>query len=203
MPVPDATTNQGVTSSWIDTNLSNQVVSTVLAAGKPAGTEGQLISVTDTDRGECYDSGGWTRIFNWSSAGRTSCRLRRVATQAVLTATDTPISWDTEDADTDGFIAVTGDTITIPAGLPGVYLLTTSLAWASSPGTNNNLRYEIGGTTGDYRVSCGSSTVSYQAVNLCSAITLAATNTIKVRCYQGSGSSINITAEFQLYRLFA
>ena len=203
MPIPDATTNQAVTASWIDTNLSNQVVATVLAAGKPAGTEGQVIAVTDTDRLECYDSGGWNRFSHWSSAGRTSCRLRRAANQSINNTTDTTISFDTEDADTDGFIAVTSDTITIPSGLDGVYMITAFVAFASSPGTNSNVRLEIGGTTGDYRVTPVDSSVGYQSVAVSVTIALAATNTIKLRCYQSSGGAMNVTAGLQLYRLFA
>lgn len=63
---------------------------------------------------------------------RVGVRVRRVATQSVNSATDTAISWDTEDEDTDGFIAVTSTTITIPTGLGGIYAISLFLQGASS-----------------------------------------------------------------------
>jgi len=52
------------------------------------------------------------------------CRLRRAANQSINNTTDTAISWDTEDLDTDGFITTPSTTITIPAGLDGRYAIT-------------------------------------------------------------------------------
>jgi hypothetical protein len=55
---------------------------------------------------------------------RVGCRLRRVANQSVASGGFANISWDTEDQDTDGFIAVTSATVTIPTGLGGLYAIT-------------------------------------------------------------------------------
>jgi hypothetical protein len=201
MPYPALATNQQPSTSWLNTNYSDQVVSTVLSSGKPAGTEGQLIAVTNQDRLEVYTGGAWVRIAHWSAAGRTGTVLRRAATQSITTATDTKVSFDTEDTDTDGFIAVTATDITIPSGLDGLYAITGTIAWASDPGANSNARIELGGVTGDYR-SHANGTVSYQNQVVSVAATgLAATNTISLRCYQATGSSINITARLEVWRL--
>lgn len=199
MPVPDVTSNQALTSSWLDTNYSNQVVSTVLAAGKPAGTEGQVIAVTDTDRLEIYTGSAWSRVRHYSSAGRTGCTIRRVATQSIANTTDTAISFDTEDFDSDGWFAPTSDTITVPSGLDGDISITAYVAWASSPGANSNARFVFSGTSFDFRNSVGSSSVGYQSQGVSVANwAVAATNTIKLQVYQSSGGAINVTASLQL-----
>lgn len=201
MPYTPLTTNQSPSSGYLNTNVIDQVVSTVLATGKPTGTEGQLIAVTNQDRLEVYSGSAWVRVAGWSSAGRTGTVLRRAATQSITTATDTQISFDTEDTDTDGFIAVTATTITIPSGLDGIYAITGAVAWASSPGANSNVRIELGGTTGDYRTCVGTSTVAFQNQQVAATVGLSATNTISLRCYQSTGASINVTARLEVWRL--
>lgn len=201
MPYTPVTTNQQVTTSFQNTNWTDQVVSTVLAAGKPTGTEGQLIAVTNQDRLEVYSGTAWVRVAHWSSAGRTGAVLRRAAVQSIANTTDTAISWDTEDTDTDGFIAVTGSTLTIPTGLDGIYAISAAVAWASSPGANSNVRIALTGTTGDYRTCVGTSTVAYQNQAVSATVGLSATNTIAINCYQSTGAAINVTARLEVWRL--
>jgi hypothetical protein len=69
-----------------------------------------------------HRSGAKVRLAGGESR-RIGCRLRRALGQSVAPATLTNISWDTEDEDTDGFHS-TGATITIPAGLDGLYDVT-------------------------------------------------------------------------------
>lgn len=201
MPYPAVTTNQALTSSYLNTNYSDQVVSTVLSSGKPAGTEGQLIAVTNQDRLEVYSGTAWVRVGGWSSAGRTGAVLRRAATQSIGITSDTAISWDTEDTDTDGFITVTSSTITIPSGLDGIYSISAAVAWASSPGANSNVRIALTGVSGDYRTCVGTSTVAYQNQVVSATVALAATNTVAINCYQSTGGAINVTARLELWRL--
>ena len=203
MPYPAVTTNQALTSSYMNTNWSDQVVSTVLSSGKPAGTEGQLIAVTNQDRLEVYSGTAWVRVGGWSASGRTGTVLRRAATQSISNTTDTAVTWDTEDTDTDGFIAVSADTLTIPTDLGGIYAISTAVAWAATPGANSNVRILISGTTGDYRTSVSDSSVGYQNQSVSAITALAATNTIKVQCYQSSGGALNITARIEVWRLAA
>jgi len=68
--------------------------------------------------------------YNLAST-RVGCRLRRVANQSITNITGTSITWDTEDEDTDGFIAVPSTTITIPTGKDGTYTITHRGAIAS------------------------------------------------------------------------
>lgn len=195
-------TNEGVTSARLNDVLS-QVVYVCTAATHPTGSEGRVIYETDTDRLLVYSGSAWVRISASSTAGRTGCVLRRAATQSISNTTDTAISWDTEDTDTDGFIAVTSDTITVPAGLGGIYGLTTAVGYASNPGTNSNVRFIFTGASGDYRTSSANSTVAYQNEGFGVIVALSATNTIKVQTFQSSGGANNATARFEMWRLCA
>lgn len=59
---------------------------------------------------------------------RTGCRLRRPS-QTIASNNLSAISWNTEDEDTDGFFpAGLGPTVTIPAGLDGIYAVTLRAA---------------------------------------------------------------------------
>lgn len=61
-------------------------------------------------------------------------RVSRAASQTITTATDTPVSFDTEDADPFGFWS-SGTDVVIPAGMAGYYLIGVSAAWDSSSAT--------------------------------------------------------------------
>ena len=205
MPVNTVTTNQQITSSFLNTNYRDQVVSTVLAAGKPTGTEGQVIAVTDADRLEAYSGSAWVRLGPaWSSSGRTGCVLTRTANQSISsgTGTFTAISWDTETSDPDGFITATSDTLTVPSGLGGLYNITSTVTWASSPGANSSLEVLLGAAE-VYRVPIGAGTQMTSCSISLAGIAIAAANTIKVRVSQGSGGAINVTAALQVWRISA
>lgn len=206
MPYSTVTSLQQVTADFMNVNWRNQTIATVTDAGKPAGTEGQAVAVTDKDRLEVYSGSTWWPGPAWSATGRIGCTISRVATQAISTATDTTITFDTETTDLNGFITVPSDTLTVPApsglNVSGLYNGTATVIWASAPGANNVARLEIGGVTGDYGSSCGTSTVAYQRHTVSfAAIPLSTTNTIKLRVYQASGGSINVTARLELWRV--
>lgn len=69
-----------------------------------------------------------TEIPLVAMANRRELRVRRVANQSINSGGGgAQISWDTEDTDTHGFIAVTSATITIPSGLDGIWGITVML----------------------------------------------------------------------------
>lgn len=83
---------------------------------------------TDTGKVRLWTGAGWAVI-----TGRTGGSWRRVAFQSIPNTTPTAISWDTEDADTDGFLSPSSTTATIPAGLGGVYAV-TAFGYAGADG---------------------------------------------------------------------
>lgn len=204
MPYTTVTTGQNPTASFLNTNYRDQVVSTVTAASRPSGTEGQVIAVLDKDRLEVWSGSAWVPVTPWGSAGRNGCVLTRAATQSIPTGTGTftAISWDTETTDTDGYITATSDTITIPSGLGGLYTVTATASWASSPGANSSIEILVGGAE-VYRHPIGAGTQMTACSISVSDIAIAAANTVKVRLSQGSGAAINITATLQMWRTAA
>lgn len=68
---------------------------------------------------------GYAQLGTTAIAAIPKVRLRRAAPQVMTTGQ--LVNWDTEDADTDNFIAVPANTITVPAGLGGMYAISGRL----------------------------------------------------------------------------
>lgn len=203
--MPDAGLTDGAAdfdAAFHDTYIRQQVVTQCTSGTRPTGVEGRIIAETDTDRLLVYSGSAWVQIGHWASGGRRGVQLSRAATQSISsgTGTFTAISWDTETTDTDGYIAATSDTITIPSGLGGLYAISASVTWASSPGANSIVEILIGATA--HRVFSGGATQSLVA-SVGAVLAVAAANTIKIRVSQGSGGAINVTATLEAWRLSA
>ena len=201
--MPDAGLADGsvLTSANYDTYLRQQVVAQVTSGTRPTAVEGRLIAETDTDRIVCHDGTNWVRIVGFTASGRNGCTLARVATQTINTGTWTAVSFDTETSDTDGFIAVTSDTITIPTGLGGVYIMTGSVGWSGTPGTNSAIEFYInGGTSWRFPIGAG----SQNTVTACTlTLALSAADTVQFRVYQDGAATRTITSNLSLYRIAA
>ncbi len=63
---------------------------------------------------------------------RMGCTLRRVAAQTLPDVATTQISWDTEDSDPFGMIAVPSATLTIPGGGSGIWAITFLVVQAAA-----------------------------------------------------------------------
>lgn len=199
--MPDSGISDGsvYTSSFHDTYVRQQVVAQVTSGTRPTGVEGRLITESDTDRLLAYSGSAWVRLNNYSSSGRTGFSLARVATQSIPggATTFTAISWDSELTDTDGFITVTADTITIPAGLGGIYAITGTVGWgATAPGTNSSIEiYNV--TNGNiYRQAVGGAS-QMTSCTVAITIALAASDQIQLRVSHGGGSAVNVTSLVQ------
>lgn len=135
--------------------------------------------------------------------GDVGCRIRRVANQSVNSATDTAISWDTEDQDTDGFIVVTATTITIPTGLDGLYALTFRAQGAIGAGRAYGrfvVTSAITGTPTDF-LSVLSDVEDQVYVAIVLPLNAADTFTCNVR--HTSGVAVNFVAWLACYRIAA
>ena len=125
-------------------------------------------------------------------------RLRRAASQAV-TAGDTAIIWDTEDADTDGFIAVSSSTITVPAGLGGMYAISGRIVSSTAFPANSYITVTAAGVAYAFHIP-SVSTQNNGAYSVC--VLLNASATVSVSCYLSSGSS-NFTGNLEMCRVGA
>lgn len=119
---------------------------------------------------------------------------RRAANQSIPSAAWTAIAWDTELADSHGFLTPTGTTVTIPAGGDGLYALTAS----AYTGLNATARLLITGVSDNFTGVPDPVTGC-----CCPAVTLplVAGNTIQVQIYQSSGSAINTNGRLELWRV--
>lgn len=129
------------------------------------------------------------------------CRLTRAANLSVTTGgSGVAIPWDTEDEDTDGFFAPTSSTITIPAGMGGIYDITVRGSWASSPaGSGSNALFVSMGSR-QFRGGIASALTFGSVPMTIIGQRLAAGDTVVVTAYQSTGGSINITAIMELWR---
>lgn len=209
-------TNDVPTAAEVNDYWQEQV-NTITTSGSEPGSpgEGWEAHLTNKDYAVVYDGSAWQRVFHWAAGGRTGCRLRRVATQAIADTATTTISWDTEDADSDGYIvahATTGTTITIPASLGGLHTMhgAVKLAGTSSVGVSTTSHVTVkvvrGGVTLYFTGPLSSDSTFNDGSDLwlkipaLPEIDLAAGDTVEVTLYHNTGSSRNITAWFWLFR---
>lgn len=124
---------------------------------------------------------------------RTGGRWRRVANQNLPAGAVTQMIFDTEDEDTGGFLTPPGSTITIPAGLGGLYVIVFS--------------GYLGTVTGDVQLVAGGLT-SYGApsVRTGSAVATLITpltpgNIIQASVWQNTAAPIQSVGWISLYRV--
>ncbi|HVQ96141.1 MAG TPA: hypothetical protein VMU51_34290 [Mycobacteriales bacterium] len=167
-----------------------------LSAASVAPTEGMLCWLEDVNRYEYYTGSAWVRLPGM----RTGCRLRRVAAQSIPSGAVTAIAWDTEDEDTDAFIAVTASTITIPAGLGGLYdfsLWANAQAVEATFHSNRNyidiaITAAATGIPASFRMKVDS--VEDQTTVSALNVPIAPGDTIQGRYFQDTGSAQNLAA---------
>lgn len=129
--------------------------------------------------------------------GRRGCKLSRAASLSVLSTSWTVIPWDTETQDTDNYHAAGSSTVTIPAGLGGIYVVACRISVDGGAVLTGRsfLDLTIAGTI--YRaVATGEGIVTVSAV-----AALAAGNTISANVYHSTGSARGITGSLELYLL--
>lgn len=190
--------NTPALASEVNTNFTNLVT---FLNGSVIHTDGSKAMT-----GELTLSGNPTSSLSAASkayvdAGSTitTTRVRRVANQTLSAATMTDISWDTEDVDTDGLVAVPSTTFTIPAGRGGVYGITVSGVWSASP-PSTTVRVTAGGVV--YQLTASNLT-AYPQIATSFMMTLAAASTIVVAIEQTDSVSRNFTGRCEIFRLGA
>ncbi len=154
-----------------------------------ASHEGMTCYRQDENRLYQYN-GGWIRTSIYTAAnGRTGVYCERVANQSITNTSATNVNFDTENYDSDGFITVNSTTVTIPAGLGGLYTVHANCIWASTPaGLANDSYLEIT-AGGDFSRNNSISTRN----SVGQTLALSAGDSITVAVYQSSGASINLT----------
>jgi hypothetical protein len=128
--------------------------------------------------------------------GGTGCRLFHSVNQAIATATDTALAFDSEYWDTDAFHdgATNNTRITIPAGLGGKYAIYGAVEWASSAAGIRIASIIHQGATivGRVRDVAGAADTHTQTV--AAFMSLGAGEYLELRAYQSSGGALNAQA---------
>lgn len=159
--------------------------------------EGMRCIVTGAvDREYTYNGSAWVPTGWHSSGGRIGCSLRRAATQTINAGVQANITWDTEDQDTDGFIAVSSATITVPTGMDGLYTVGARLQ--TDAGMSTGALYLT--VASDLYGADWSPGAQYGSI-ASGPYPLAATNTVSLAAYNGYGSNRNFTGRITLYRI--
>ena len=125
-------------------------------------------------------------------------KLRRVAAHSIGGSL-TDITWDTEDSDTSGFIAVPAITLTVPAGAAGWYMMGYQYTWSSNPGPGGYRLYFNGGTdivSNGQQFTTGSGLGIYGWLG---PVYMAVGDTIKSSVFQTN--SATLTGRFMMSRI--
>jgi hypothetical protein len=166
------------------------------------GTAGQVLKV---------NSGATAP--EWGAAGGASfvgCTAYKTTTaQSISNATDTTISYNAEEFDTDGFHdnSTNNTRFTIPSGKGGKYLITAIATTAVGSGPRQIQVKKNGGTDQLSTLLNAASTYSTQIV-ITGILDLAVADYLELFIYQESGGSLNALAgqhiqRFSLYYLGA
>lgn len=188
------------TATQFDTFLQEQTVMVFAsAAARDAAlatvkAEGMVCHVLDESRQYTYDGAAWQRTGWWAATGRTGVSAIRSAVQSIPSGTTTAILWDSETGDSDGFLLPTSSTVTIPAGLGGLYAITARVVAGV---TLTGVEIAAGGIAYSTGVSNAIGTTHAYSLTM----PLAAADTIQFSVRQSSGSPRDMTGAMFVYRV--
>lgn len=235
----DATSGAGTLADWLIYGPAWEQPVKALASGVHDGTyrfvpqiiapstatpllpvEGSLWYQTDTNRLSNYDGAAWQRIAHNATVGRTGgvWSIASGAQQSIANSTTTSLSWTVEAADSDSFLTIPGTTLTVPAGLGGMYMVSASVRWATDPtggavsgGAVNtvgtHIVWSIGGSPWVTTQESGKGTITTAGTgtNYFTGVTgihyLSAGDTFSIQVLQKSGAAVNCYAILDIARL--
>ena len=148
------------------------------------GSTGNVLTVASGVPSWAAPAGGSTFV---------GCSLYKTSNQTISNATNTAISFQAENFDTDTFHdnSTNNTRITIPAGKGGKYLITGSIAWSTGANERVAMIYKNGTIVNymaqEYPANLGG---FYHPFNY--VISLVATDYIELFCNQGSGGNLSV-----------
>jgi len=172
---------------------------TVTAGTATVSTAGSL-ALTQYEAGILYFTAAGTALFHdyvqtSSAAAFVGVALTATGAQAIANATNTFITFNVEDFDTDAFHSTSSNTtrITIPAGKGGKYQFTSHVLFDSTNGTGRRLTFFAKNGTELNKTHTELGPVSGSSIGIVNSVLvdLVATDYIEILAYQTSGGSIS------------
>ena len=121
----------------------------------------------------------------------------RTSGQSVGSGSQTTITWTTEAVDTHGYLTPTSGTVTIPAGMGGLYAISVALDAGAALGGRCYAQITAAGRI--YRTPFTSPGEDHVSVS--ATVPLASGDTISVAVFHTSGSTIAWTGYLDVYRI--
>jgi hypothetical protein len=120
------------------------------------------------------------------------CRVTKSANQALVTATNTAITWDVEDYDTNTMHdnVTNNSRITIPSGQGGYYLVQANLVYNDPNSSYSIAIYKNGAAV--KRNYSGTTNANDQDIEITAVLNLAAADYIEIFGRQNSGGNKNV-----------
>ena len=161
-----------------------------LPEGRVISAHGAAVAGTYVD---VLTDGSTARLLSPVRAGGS---WSRTSGQSVGSGSETTITWTTETLDTHGYLSPTSGTVTIPAGMGGLYAISVALDAAAALGGRCYAQITAAGRI--YRTPFTSPGEDHVSVS--ATVPLASGDTISVAMYHASGSTIAFTGALDVYR---
>lgn len=179
------------------------------ATAPTSPTDGQLWFSTTTKRLHEYRSSDstWQRIAHTITTGRTGTTLRSTAASNIIgNLAQTTMTIQTEDYDSDGFIAVPSSTVTIPAGLGGLYSVSFCGVFGVNPGSSAIFWAQItrSGTVYSYTGTApgnSSGMPGNYSLGGTALVSLSVGDTIQFRVFHAQGGNVQVGGIYDIYRI--
>lgn len=119
--------------------------------------------------------------------------VTRSTTQSIPNNTTTDVSFTVETSDRSSLVAVTLTSVTVPAALAGVCLITTYAQFEANATGFRVLGIQIDGATyADHRREAMTTAAQPHCMHVCMTRLLTAGQVIKAQVFQNSGGALNI-----------
>ena len=161
-----------------------------LPEGRVISAHGAAVAGTYVD---VLTDGSTARLLSPVRAGGS---WSRTSGQSVGSGSQTTITWTTETLDTHGYLSPTSGTVTIPAGMGGLYAISVALDAGAALGGRCYAQITAGGQI--FRGPFTSPGEDRVAVAV--TLPLAAGDTVSVAMYHASGSTISFTGALYVNR---
>jgi hypothetical protein len=154
-------------------------------------------TTTGMPRVYTWDGSTWQLQSWWAggSGGATRPGVELSLAGPISNVTNTDLTSWTEVRDPDGWYPGAGTTLTVPAGMGGLYAVTFSGIWSTIPGTSSGGSLVVNGTG---VAGCASSPQYTFAATYVAP--LAAGATIRAQVYQNSGGNCTCTMRLNVAR---